>query len=285
MFVIAGGIRGSRNADQDVVEGFGYEWKRFDQSTLSPEERARRFAEYFSLVDWSALPPNAVAVDVGCGSGRWAVEVAPRVGTLHCIDPAPDALAVAEANLTHAPNCQFHLADVGNLPLEQGSVDFVYSLGVLHHVPDTAAAIRACAQLLKPGAPLLLYLYYDFENRPAWYRWLWRTSNVVRLVLSRSPTWMRALVADVVAAGVYWPLARAALFAERIGIDPSGWPLAFYRTMAFSTMRVDALDRFGTRLEQRFSRAAIERMMRDAGLSDIRFSDHPPYWVAMGVRR
>jgi hypothetical protein len=47
-------------------------------------------------------------------------------------------------------------------------------------------------------------------------------------------------------------------------------------------MRTDALDRFGTRLEQRFSRAEIERMMTNAGLSGINFSEREPFWVAVG---
>jgi len=50
-------------------------------------------------------------------------------------------------------------------------------------------------------------------------------------------------------------------------------------------MRTDALDRFGTRLEQRFTRAEITRMMRDAGLENIRFSDGFPYWCAVGFKK
>ena len=56
------------------------------------------------------------------------------------------------------------------------------------------------------------------------------------------------------------------------------------RTASFYTMRTDALDRFGTRLEHRFTRDEIERMMTDAGLTDITFSDRPPFWVACGRR-
>ena len=47
-------------------------------------------------------------------------------------------------------------------------------------------------------------------------------------------------------------------------------------------MRTDALDRFGTQLEQRFSRREIEAMMQAAGLVDIRFREGLPYWVACG---
>ena len=49
-------------------------------------------------------------------------------------------------------------------------------------------------------------------------------------------------------------------------------------------MRTDARDRFGTPLERRFKRAEVEKMMREAGLGDIRFSDAAPYWCAVGVK-
>jgi exonuclease III len=77
-------------------------------------------------------------------------------------------------------------------------------------------------------------------------------------------------------------LARGAAFVEKLGADPSQLPLSAYRSKSFYTMRTDALDRFGTRLEQRFSREQIAQMMQRAGLGEIRFSDHEPYWVAVG---
>ena len=50
-------------------------------------------------------------------------------------------------------------------------------------------------------------------------------------------------------------------------------------------MRTDALDRFGTRLEQRFTKQQIAQMMEAAGLDNIRFADAVPYWCAVGFRR
>jgi hypothetical protein len=50
-------------------------------------------------------------------------------------------------------------------------------------------------------------------------------------------------------------------------------------------MRTDALDRFGTRLEHRFTKSEITSMMLEAGLEDIVFSDKDPYWVAVGYRK
>ena len=63
-------------------------------------------------------------------------------------------------------NINFYKKTLDNTGLKPNSQDFGYSLGVLHHVPNTKLAIKSCVKLLKPGAPLLLYIYYAFDNRP-----------------------------------------------------------------------------------------------------------------------
>jgi SAM-dependent methyltransferase len=273
------------NIDLATVAGFGEEWSRYDQSGVKESELREAFARYFAVFPWERLPPAAVGFDLGCGSGRWARFVAPRVAKLHCIDPSQKALEVARRNLGHLPNCELHLASVDEIPLSDGTMDFGYALGVLHHVPDTAAGIRSCVTKLKAGAPLLLYLYYAFDNRPIWFRYLWRASDVLRRGISRLPSKSRVALTQVIAAAVYWPLARLSAVAERLGGDVGNFPLSFYRRHSFYTMRTDALDRFGTRLEQRFTAAEIRRMMERAGLVDVRFHDGEPHWCAVGFKR
>ncbi len=142
----------SENIDRNVVEGFGDEWSRFDQSSLDSAEIEQMFDNYFNIFPWETLPAGAVGFDLGCGSGRWAKLVAPRVEELHLIDPS-EAIDVARKNLVGVENCRFHRASVDSIPLENESCDFGYSLGVLHHIPDTEAGIRACVAKLKPDAP------------------------------------------------------------------------------------------------------------------------------------
>ena len=272
----------TRNFDAKVVAGFGDEWSRFDQSALADVEAQSLFHEYFDIFPWDDLPPNAIGFDAGCGSGRWARLVAPRVGRLYCFDASEAAVAVAKRNLALHANCEVTMAAVDAMPIVDGSADFGYSLGVLHHVPDTAAALRDCARKLRFGAPFLVYLYYRFDNRPVWYRALWSLTNSVRWVLSRSPYPVRYAVSQLFAAAVYWPLSRLARWVEKAGLTPDSWPLAYYRNRSFYVMRTDALDRFGTRLEQRFTREEIETMMCDAGLEKVIFSPHAPFWCAVG---
>ena len=234
------------------------------------------------MFPWTGLPSNAAGFDAGCGSGRWAAFVAPRVGHLHCIDASAGALGIARRNLGAFKNVSFHECPLDAMPLADASMDFGYSLGVLHHLPDPAAGLATCVRKLKPGAPMLVYIYYSFDNRPAWFTPLWRISDRLRRALSRMPFRLKAAVADVIAALVYLPLARSARLAERCGCNVANWPLTAYRTLSFYSMRTDALDRFGTRLEHRMTRAEIAAMMEAAGLREIRFSEASPYWCAAG---
>ncbi len=70
------------NINNEVVAGFGDEWSRFDQSALTGEELQTMFDNYFNIFPWKSLPDGAIGFDLGCGSGRWAKLVAPRVGKL-----------------------------------------------------------------------------------------------------------------------------------------------------------------------------------------------------------
>jgi SAM-dependent methyltransferase len=271
------------NADNAVVEAFGQEWSKFDQSDADPVELRAIFDLYFGIFPWERLPRDPVGFDLGCGSGRWAFFVAPRVGKLFCIDASASALQVAQKKLASYDNCEFRCASVESIPLPDKSADFGYSLGVLHHLPDPDAGIEACVRKLKLGAPFLVYLYYAFDNRPWWFRAIWRISDMFRHLISRLPFAIKSRVCDVIAAVVYWPLARTARLLEKIGLPVDAVPLAPYRNRSFYIMRNDALDRFGTRLERRFTRAQIEVLMRNAGLENVRFSEMP-CWCAIGYK-
>jgi SAM-dependent methyltransferase len=275
----------TENVDRRTVVDFGAEWSAFDQTKLSAEELNLQFEGYFDIFPWTSLPPGARGFDAGCGSGRWAKLVAPRVGWLHCVDASAEAVGVARRNLAGHANCSVQAATIGALPFEDESMDFGYSVGVLHHLPDPEEGLRRCVAKLKPGAPFLLYLYYALDNRPLWFRALWRAAEAARRSICRWPFRVKFATTSLIATFIYLPLARIALIVERLGFGCEQIPLASYRYRSFYSMRTDALDRFGTRLEHRFRREDIVEMMTRAGLGELLFSERPPYWCAVGRRR
>ncbi len=274
-----------KNQDDATVADFGEEWTRFDQSALSPQEARQRFENYFSVFPWHRTDARSVGFDLGCGSGRWAKWVSPRVGRLYCIDASEKALAVARKHCAACANIAYIHASVDSVPLERGSMDFGYSIGVLHHVPSPIQGLKKCVELLKPGAPFLVYLYYAFDNRPLWFRAIWRCSDLLRNIISRLPFGWKKFICDLIAAFVYLPLARFSGILSRRGFSVEHVPLSYYRNTGFYTMRTDALDRFSTRLEKRFTKKRLLEMLEESGLENVRVSDSAPYWCAAGEKK
>jgi SAM-dependent methyltransferase len=265
------------NIDTETVRGFGQEWSTFSQESLGHAERAELFGKYFSLIDWSKRPKRAL--DMGCGSGRWDVLAAPLVDELVAADASSEALLVARRNI-EAPNVSFVECTPDTVPFPNGYFDLIFSLGVLHHVPETAGAIRSLVGKLCPGGTLLLYLYYAFDNRPTWFRAIWKVTDLVRRLISSLPFSVRYVLSQLIALCVYWPLARTAKY---FSVSDS-WPLRFYAERSFYVMRTDALDRFGTKLEKRFTKQQIAEMLNSAGLEDTHFSGSAPYWLCKATK-
>jgi SAM-dependent methyltransferase len=276
---------GASHRHERTIASFGQEWERFHR--FDEEELQRIGAEYFDIVPPELYGPHVVALDLGCGSGRWTRWLAPRVGRVEAIDPSE---AVLHAARVHAdlPQVRWTRAGVDEIPFAEGTFDLIVCLGVLHHVPDTAGALRKAVRHLKPGGHLLLYLYYALDGRGPLYRLLHRLSEVMRRAISAMPGAVKRLVCDLIAFAVYLPLRTLARGAR--AMDPAGrwWhrlPLSYYHDKSLTILRNDALDRFGTPLEQRFTRAEMRAMMEAAGLTDIVFSGRAPYWHALGRRR
>lgn len=274
-----------KNIDKKTVEGFGDEWHKFNQSSIPEDDLKKAWLQYFDIFPFNDLTSNSEGFDMGCGSGRWAKFVAPRVSILNCIDPSKKALLIAEQNLSMFSNIRFFHGSVSDEILQEGSQDFGYCLGVLHHVPDTLNGIKASSKLLKKGAPFLIYLYYNFENRSFFFKLLWQVSNLIRRFISVMPRKTKMLLTDFIAYFVYYPLARIALVCEKIGINVSNFPLTDYRNKPFYFMKTDSLDRFGTRLEKRFSKDEIKTMLSESGFRDIKFSEKMPHWVAIAYKK
>jgi len=270
-----------KNIDKKTVEDFGEEWNKYNQSSIPDEELKKSWNHYFDMFSFEELSNDSEGFDMGCGSGRWAKFVANKVHLLNCIDPSEKALNVAKRNLSNFSNIRYFNASVNDNILKENSQDFGYCLGVLHHIPDTLEGIKACAKLLKKNAPFLLYLYYNFENRSSFFKLIWRLSDFIRKIISSLSPKTKIFLTSIIAYLIYYPLARFAFISEKLGIDVSNLPLSDYRNKSFYFMKTDALDRFGTRLEKRFSKDEIKRMLQEAGFRDIRFSKNMPFWVSI----
>ena len=271
-------------SDHKTIQSFGDEWTRFNQKNIENSELKKIFNSYFKIFPWHKIKKTSEGFDAGCGSGRWAKFVAPRVKVLNCIEPSK-AITVAKKNLSNFNNINFINSTIQDLKIKSDSQDFGYVLGVLHHISDTELALKSCVRILKKGSPLLIYMYYNFENRPLWFKFLWQISNIFRKLICVLPKKIKFLICDIIAVLIYYPLSKIYIILERINFPLKNFPLASYRDKSFYTMRTDSRDRFGTPIEKRFSKKQIYNLMKKSGLEKIKFKNGNPFWLSIGYKK
>ena len=273
-----------KNVFHNVVKDFGEEWDKFNYSD-NEKENLYLFSKYFDIFPKNKFNyKNLNCLDVGCGSGRWAKILAKRVKHITLLDPSNKALNVAKKNLTDVKNVKFINKSVGDMNFKK-KFDFIYSLGVLHHIPDVNGAIKMIAKNLKKGKPFLIYLYYNLDNKPLYYKFVWKLSELVRAIVSKLPFKIKYYVCNLIAVFIYYPLALLAKSMKFLRFRHELIPLGQYHDKSFYVMRTDALDRFGTKFEKRFSKKQIKSILEKNGFKNIKFSPNEPYWHAIAIKK
>lgn len=125
---------------------------------------AAKYGEYATnrlAADAVEVAPDAVVVDVGCGTGAALRRVAPRVphGTLIGLDPIPRMVEIARERASEDPNdhrIEFREAPAERLPLEDDSADVIFAFDSIDHWQDKAAGLREIRRVLRPGGRLVV---------------------------------------------------------------------------------------------------------------------------------
>lgn len=273
------------NIDMVTVDSFGDEWQAFHG--FEEQEIQKLGDEYFDIITPEMLNASTSVLEVGCGSGRFLKYISERAGMVVGVDPS-HAILAADKLVGSKENIMLVKASANDLPFHDASFDFVYSIGVLHHIPDTFKAMKACVDKVKRGGYFFTYLYYDLDNRGFLFRSLFNASTLIRKLVSRLPGKPKRFVCDLLAVVLYMPFVGTSRFLKMLGVKENirgKIPLYGYENKSFYIIRNDSLDRFGTPLEQRFTKKQIRSMMEQAGLEDIVFSPNIPYWHAVGKKK
>jgi len=272
-------FEGAEKIQRATAQSFGAEWKTFHDMR---EDYEKLFRSYFDVVEVETYRGRQV-LDAGCGMGRWATFWARAGASVVAVDLGA-AVEVADRTLEAYPNAQVVQADLLRLPFEPRSFDVVYSMGVLHHLPDPEAGFQSVAALVAPGGLLGIYLYYSLENRTPVHRLLLKIVTLVRKMTVRLPhSVLRAMAAGLAvlfAVFLVWP----ARLLKRLGFFRASraLPLSQYAPLEWRILYNDTVDRFGAPLERRFSRSDVQSLFRRGGFRDPVIPDSFPYWHAWG---
>jgi len=248
-----------------TLQAFGDEWQRFPELLDVHQKIFEWYFEGPEPVRWKGLK----VLDAGCGMGRWlhfALKAGAKVVGMD-VSAAIDVAAAREGS-----DADFVQADLRFPPFARESFDLVYSLGVLHHLEEPTAGVRALAKLVRPGGELRLYVYRTLDDEPVWKRVLLQAVTALRHVTTRLPFPLVHVVSWMVAAGAtglsLWPrrLLRRWPWGDRL---TRGLPLTQYTDVPFRMVVSEQFDRLVAPIEGRFRRDEVERWLTDVGFEVV----------------
>ena len=241
---------------------FGFQWNRFggvqldSRSGLRESERTLQGVTGWTDHDYR----GRLVLDAGVGSGRFAEIAAAKGGEVMGFD-LTDAVDAAFDNIGRHPRVHLVQADLFQMPFRAASFDLAYSVGVLHHTPDTRAAFARLATIVRPGGGLAVYLYHRYG--PGHHG-----SDALRRLTTRLP---RRLMLGLSAAAIpLYYLYRVPLLGSllRLAAPISQHPDWRWRWL-------DTFDWYTPRYQWKFLYPEIHRWFLECGFQDIRIFDDP----------
>ena len=263
-FPVRGGIprfaRGpARPEARSTVERFGYQWRAF-------RDRLPGYREAF--LDWMAPLGEAdlrggVVLDAGCGGGRFT-DVAASLGARMVVGAdLSESVEAAQELVRHRANAGIVQADLLRLPFRQ-PFDLVFTIGVLHHLPDGEEGFTALVRHLRPGGRVHVWVYGREGNE-----WLLRFVDPVRKRLtSRLPPAVLRVAALALAAPLH--LALRVLYRRRSGARlPYGAYLSWLARFPFPHTQQVVFDHLSAPIAHYYPRDEFRGWFEKARLEDI----------------
>jgi SAM-dependent methyltransferase/uncharacterized protein YbaR (Trm112 family) len=235
---ISGRERGPRPASREqkllrrTRASFGYQWSAFGRMDETFENN---FLNYIAPVKPEFFP-GRLGLDAGCGFGRH-LHYATRYGAEMVGLDASKAIDVARKNAS-CDGSHFVQGDLLHPPFRQGVFDFVYCLGVLHHLPDPEAGFRSLQRLAREDGAFWIWVY---SKRRRFQNALLETARTVTKSLPFPLLKAISLAAAVVDYGLFVAPSRR-LIRSRF----SSWVpprLALYASYPFQVSYADWFDR------------------------------------------
>lgn len=263
-------------------KSFSNEWETFN--SIHPNYK-HLFDEYFRSVNLKELDGKDV-LDAGCGMGRWAYFIAQEGANVYAIDFS-SAVEEAYKNLNNFCNAHVIQADIYKLPFQEDNFDLVYSLGVLHHLPNPFEGFEnVVKKAKKKTGNILVYLYYALDNKPYIWRLILSVVTQIRKISVKLPKGLLYPVCLIMSIffKVLFAIPANILSRLRLKKASSYVPLNYYKDKSFKILYNDTVDRFSAPTENRYTRVQITEWFKKVGIDKCIIPESRPYWCATGTR-
>lgn len=247
--------------ERRTIRSYSYQWRKFKQ--MFPEWEGV-FLDLIRPLDRSFFK-GKVGLDGGCGFGRSIYYAATFGAEMIGLDLS-EAIEAARENTAHLPNVHLVQGDIFHPPIKRQSLDFVYSFGVLHHLPDPKAGFTSLSRLVKPGGPMFVWVYLRGRGRQI------AAFTAMRAVSTRMPLRLLNVACLGLAVGQWciFLAPRKVLAAAGATGVAARIPFSSYAQYPFRTLHTDWFDGLSVPLVNYYKPHQIAEWYRDAGFERIR---------------
>ena len=265
----------SRNVGERTIADFGEQWTAYDDNS-GYFGSAALFDDVFAPFMRAADLAGKRVAEIGAGSGRW-VGIFLESGVAHVTALEPSAAMdvlrrrfgaqPGRVTLVHAPG--------DRLP-QSGDHDCVFSIGVLHHIPEPDPVCRAAYGALKPGGVFGVWLYGREGNMP--YLVIFRTLHAIT----------RRLPHGLLAAFVWmlsWVLDAYIAACAVLPLPLRGYARNVLARLTRDKRRLVIYDQLNPAYAKYYSHGEARALLERAGFDNVRTHHRHGYsWTVLGTR-
>jgi SAM-dependent methyltransferase len=261
---------------QKTIDRFGYEWTHFDDYDCN------NFEAFVNPLPVNFLK-GKLGLDIGCGAGRHARQASERGAEIVCVDLS-ESVDIAYKN--NAENAFVHVVqgDVYNLPFKTGNFQFIYSLGVLHHLTEPERGYQTLIPFLREGGALFIWLYAYAPRKIAL-----ETLRSVSQKLSNNNIRRMAYICNLIDYGIfvnmYHLMCNLPVLGKLINRDTF---IRFreYKGYGFRVGYIDWFDRLSAPITNFYKKSEVRKWLTRSGLSDTKLLPvGDSWWWLYGERK
>lgn len=249
-----------------TTKAFGYEWKRFSKQYMEYE---KQFLDWIYPLE-AIFFKDKIILDAGCGTGRHVIcsnkfEAKEVIG----VDLSRDAVEVAYEHTKTIPNVHILQADIHALPFD-APFDFIYSIGVLHHLPEPEMGFKSLLKHLKKNGTIAVWVYGKEGN------YLLPILNIVRKFTILMPfkivmaiSFVMTLLIYPITKIVYKPINELKSTKPLTKILPQYEFFSYLARFSFNQVHSIIFDQLIAPVANYYTREEFESWFKNAHLKDI----------------
>lgn len=259
-----------------TAESFGFEWGKFSQMR---KEWQNNFNFYFEPANINMLK-NKIVLELGCGNGRHTFYASKLAKEMFAVDLS-SSVDIARINNKENKNIHFIQADIYNLPFKKNFFDFIFCLGVLHHLPMPREGFSKLIDLAGSGAGILIYVYRSF-TKSSFNFYLLFVVNFFRDFIKNIPYRALYILCYPLAFFSYLVLVLPYKYLFRYFVKED-WPLGSYANYSLFVLLNDTFDRFSAPIENRYTKDQVLEWYKEANLKDTKILGGSG-WRVFGIK-